>query len=220
MVQLFLIVSISTAWAQCDVPANRSFSNVTAISADLAWDAVAGADSYTINYRVVGVNTWIAADAPSNNFTLTGLLSGTQYVWKVQSVCGEERSSFTVPAIILTTSGPASCPQPVGQSEQSLVDVSVILDWSDVLLATGYVVQYKEISNPTWTEVSTTPSFFNLTGLTAETQYIWKVRSVCNLTEVSKFTQGRVFLTLPECEIPSNLNSSNIMDNSVDLGLG
>lgn len=216
---LLLIWSILSINAQCDIPANRASSNATPISIDLSWDAATGANSYTVFYRVLGATSWISADAPANITTLVGLLSGTTYEWKVQSVCTSGRSSFTIPAILFSTTGPAACATPTTLSVSNVTDVSMLLNWANVTGAVSYIIFYRKISVSTWTQTTSVNSDKNLTGLTPETQYVWKVRAVCAADNslLSKFTKTRVTKTLAVCPTPSNLSATNITDNTADL---
>lgn len=62
-------------------PTNLSSSNVTTTSADLLWDAVANASSYTVK---IGDTEHSSITATS--YSATGLTAGTQYTWTVKAV--------------------------------------------------------------------------------------------------------------------------------------
>ncbi|MDH3708994.1 MAG: fibronectin type III domain-containing protein [Cyclobacteriaceae bacterium] len=214
---VLLMGNITDVLGQCDVPSNLMTTNITGSGADLSWDAVEGAVSYTVLYKVSGAPEWTTETTGTNSLSLTGLFSGTVYTWKVSSDCETESSSFTIPPIRFTTTGSPACRTPENDTEQSLLDTSVTLNWNSVVGAVSYIVFYKELGQVDWVENNTTGSSLNLTGLTPETQYIWKVRSVCDNNLLSPFSQGNTFTTLPTCVTPTNLVAGNIMDNSADL---
>lgn len=78
--------------ATCPVATALSFSNITATSMDLNWDAVASASSgYTVIYGPAGFDPATAgtsANVTTNAYTLTGLSGVTEYDAYVISDCG------------------------------------------------------------------------------------------------------------------------------------
>ena len=80
----------------CDVPLNTSTLNITAVSALLKWDAVAGALNYDVRYRVTGSGIWTNANTTNTSYAATGLTPVTNYEWQVQTNCaGGDSSAFS-----------------------------------------------------------------------------------------------------------------------------
>jgi N-acetylneuraminic acid mutarotase len=82
----------------CIAPTNPNTSNITSASAKLKWDAMAGATKYKVQYKNDSTGApWTAktVNASNTSIVLNNLLAGTQYKWKVRSICGSENSAFS-----------------------------------------------------------------------------------------------------------------------------
>jgi hypothetical protein len=96
---------------------------------------------------------------------------------------------------------------------------SATLNWDDAGV-TSYDIQYRESGTTTWTTVSSATNSYNLTGLTANTTYEFKVRSVCNTP--SNYSSIASFTTLAVNYCASKGNSityeyiSNVQLNGVN----
>lgn len=62
--------------------------------------------------------------------------------------------------------------------------------------AVSYDIQYKAVTDNTFTTTNTTQTTYNLTGLTPGTTYIWMVRANCVANNPSDWTNGCMFRTL------------------------
>lgn len=96
---------------------------------------------------------------------------------------------------------------PQNQSAVSITHNAAILTWDAVPGATSYNVRYKESSAANWTTATTTNTAFPLSGLTAETDYVFAVQAD-NGSEQSSFPQAIPFSTKPapvvgSCAAPS-----------------
>jgi len=71
----------------CSSPASTSILNITTSSANLNWDAANGAMGYVVMYKTATTPDWIYLRTSTTQRILTGLTPGTNYSWKVESVC-------------------------------------------------------------------------------------------------------------------------------------
>lgn len=101
----------------CPYPSTYSVSNITTTSADLNWSAIAGAVSYNVRYKAVAdpttVPTWstpTVVNAPSTTLSVTGLLSGTDYEYQVETDCGSPTFGFGFSTFFSTNCGNTVCP--------------------------------------------------------------------------------------------------------------
>ncbi len=92
----------------CGAVSGLSSSAVTSNSATLAWTAVSGANSYNVQYRVVGAGTWTSTTSASNSKAITGLAASSVYEFQIQSVCTGASSAFSASATF-TTAAVSSC---------------------------------------------------------------------------------------------------------------
>ena len=80
-------------------------NGITSNSLSLKWDALIGASGYYIEYGR-SFDYWLPADTVNtNNYVLTGLLSGTSYTWRVYALFPDDDFSAPVSAGYTSTSG-------------------------------------------------------------------------------------------------------------------
>ncbi|PKF75359.1 endo-beta-N-acetylglucosaminidase H [Chryseobacterium sp. PMSZPI] len=107
------------------------------------------------------------------------LSSGTQTLYGEQTVLNGTLQSWTQGT---------SCDAPIGLYTSNLTGTSVKLNWSAVGTNT-YDIDYKPASATTWTSVATAVSGTSTTisGLTANTDYDWRIRTNCSVKSTYMF---------------------------------
>ncbi|MEY8849392.1 immunoglobulin-like domain-containing protein [Psychroserpens sp. XS_ASV72] len=83
---------------------------------------------------------------------------------------------------------------PSGLAASNIAETTATLSWNSVFGAT-YDVRYREVGASTWTTVSVTGISYNVTNLTALTQYEAQVRSECSGGSNSAYSSSVVFTT-------------------------
>ncbi|MBR4564274.1 MAG: fibronectin type III domain-containing protein [Paludibacteraceae bacterium] len=74
----------------CIKPAGLAISNISASTADLAWEAGASETAWVVQYKAEGAAEWTEKAVSVNpSCTLTGLTASTTYYVQVKSDCGE-----------------------------------------------------------------------------------------------------------------------------------
>ena len=97
----------------------------------------------------------------------------------------------------------ASCSTVTGLSASAILDMSATLNWDAIVSATSYKVQFKASNSSTWSTATTvTNNTLNLGGLTASTQYDWRVRPNCN----GQYSVGQFTTAAPICNAPTGIN--------------
>jgi chitodextrinase len=212
--------------ASCTAPTGLTTTNITANSATFNWTAVSGAANYRVSWHIAGNPTWqtTLVAAPTTSYTATGLASNTQYEWKVKTLCtGGGESDFS-PALAFTTLAGASCTAPAGLTTTSITANSATFNWTAVPGAVNYRVNWHIVGNPVWQTalIAAPATSFTATGLAANTQYEWKVKTLCTNGGESDFSPGVTFTTLaaPACAVPSGLSTTNITTNSATFNWG
>lgn len=92
-----------TVLSACLPPSNLSVSNITPTSAVFSWTENNGSNSWNIEYGMDGFvqgNGTKVNGTTSNPYTLTGLSSGTDYDFYVQSNCGGDKSDWAGPITV------------------------------------------------------------------------------------------------------------------------
>ena len=110
-----------------------------------------------------------------------------------------------------------NCVPPSTLTATNITSVSATLNWSVVPGAISYDVDYKRNTTERWTNIATATAAnsLNLSGLSAQYSYDWRVRANCN----SSSSAYRLAKLTPEypCGTPSGLNTTNITISSATL---
>lgn len=90
----------------CNAPTGLSATNITSTSATCNWGAVAGATTYTLEWKTVASPTWtVVAGLTGTSHNLNGLAASTSYNFRVLAVCSGTPSNYSATATFTTTSG-------------------------------------------------------------------------------------------------------------------
>ena len=199
----------------CNVPSGLNTTAITNNSATLNWASVANALDYTVRYRNIGNPNWTTQTTANLFYNLTGLLSSTIYEWQVQANCSGNNSGFTL-STNFTTTAPPACPVPTGTVTSNITHNSATLSWDAMSGAVNYRVIYRLSSDVNWTGFDVNGTTTTLTGLLPNEEYRWGVRSNCGVSS-SAYSSAVLFTTLPVCNVPSGLNSTNITTNTATV---
>jgi GEVED domain/Fibronectin type III domain len=154
-----------------------------------------------------------------------GDFSGTAFdpadgsFWTFQEWANTGSNWGTQIAHIPVTSVPP-CNVPTGMSTTSIANTTATFNWTAVLGATGYNIQYRVVGTTPWSTGTAATASFNATGLTAGSNYEWQVQTVCSATSTSAFTSSDDFTTTGGCATPTGLSASSITTSSAILGWG
>jgi hypothetical protein len=201
----------TTGTTGCAAPLNLNATNITSTGATLNWSAVQGATGYTVQYKAASASTWTSVNASSTSINISGLTANTSYVWQVKASCSPGYST----QVNFATTGTTGCAAPLNLNATNITSTGATLNWSAVQGATGYTVQYKTASASTWTSVNASSTSINISGLAANTSYVWKVKASCSpgySTQVNFATTGTT-----GCAAPLNLNATNITSTGATL---
>ncbi len=92
----------SNVTCNATTPTSLAVANVSDSSAQVSWDAVAGA-SYDVRYKITSGSTWTTTTSGSTSFTLNGLSVETQYEVQVRSKCSDGSTSNYTSSVNFTT---------------------------------------------------------------------------------------------------------------------
>ena len=191
-------ITCNTPTALAATPANTS--------AVLNW-ASTGAASYQIQIKPLGSTTWTTVTSTANSKTISGLTACTNYEYKVASVCSNTLSSAYSTAFGFQTTGCVNtCNTPTALAATP-ANTSAVLNWASTGAA-SYQIQYKLATATTWTTVTSTANSKTISGLTACTNYEYKVASVCSNTLSSTYSTAFGFQTtgcVNTCNTPTAL---------------
>ncbi|MCJ7932762.1 MAG: fibronectin type III domain-containing protein [Chryseobacterium sp.] len=171
---------------KCDpAPPTFTVNNITANSALITWSFAVNSN-YVLRWRKVGVAGWpnptiSLPAAPANTYTLGGLDPSTTYEVQIASQCvGETTPNPYSNPKVFTTERTCELP-PSGLTITQLFPTWAEIKWDPFPGAT-YVLKYRKVGVPSWTEVSTSNNVYTLTGLTELTKYEMQVANICHGT--------------------------------------
>ena len=176
-------------------PVNLQARNITAISVDLDWDIVIGAEYYQIlgsgNITIIGTKAKIA-----------GLEARSEYSYSVLacniSGCSAESDRLTVVTVPL---------KPVNLQARNITAISVDLDW-DIVIG----VEYYQILGSG--DITIMGAKAKIAGLEAGSEYSYSVLA-CNISGCSAESDRLTVVTVPLK--PVNLQARNIIATSISL---
>ncbi|MFN4254212.1 MAG: fibronectin type III domain-containing protein [Saprospiraceae bacterium] len=185
----------------CARPVGLLAANATGTSADLSWDAVPTAVSYTVVVEN-GQNNLnpfsVSASVTGTNYTIAGLTAGLNYKFKVRAHCSDGKKSNWSAWKQFNSSNAAPCTTPAGLAATSGTPGEATLTWGAVGGAQAYIIKVERGSgnpNPFNLLDTVTTNSLTVTGLVPGLNYKFKVRSLCFGGNTTAWTAWYVFAT-------------------------
>lgn len=168
----------------CSQPSNLNATPLTLSSVSLSWSAIQEAFNYTVQYRLSTSAAWTTTGpVTGTQLTLTGLLAGATYQWRVRASCSTYSSIaiFTLGSGSGGGGGSTSCSAPSNTNTDFVSPTSAQVSWEPQGGALNYTVQYRLSTRATYTTVGivTTPNA-TITGLMPGREYVWRVKANCS----------------------------------------
>ena len=205
----------------CILPDPLSVENITSTGATLKWTNVPNVISYTVEYYPVAQpndKTSTIVGAGNSEINATGLIPDTQYQFRVQANCEDNKvSGFTFPKDFKTNKDLTVCNRPTTVAIDDVRQTTARVIWSAVEGAFSYRVCARKAGETNCNVFDNTVQVtsLNLTGLQPETQYEVFITTDCGGI-LSETTPTRTFTTppvVPPCPTPQNVKITNISTN-------
>ncbi len=208
----------------CSSPSNLEAVVTSATSATLSWSAIEGAFYYTVQYRRNNLGAWQnAGSVTGTSISIANLVANSEYGWRVKASCSVYSSVALFNTGIIGGGGSASCSSPSNTETTNITTTSAVANWEAVAGALNYTVQYRlELGTAYVTVGVVTSPTATITGLAANTQYVWRVKANC-----SPYGSDVQFSTLAgagggtgggggvsSCSPPSNTNTVSVTSSS------
>ena len=196
------------------VSPTSGITNLDATSAiPLAWNAVAGATSYGVQVATASsfATPVLTDNTGSSPYAITGntLEGNTQYYWRVNATNAAGTSAWSPPRVFHTgMQGPLPSDPYSSYSDRNhrlnattVSATRIDLAWgSDGLHTLGFKIEREKTTGGTWAQIATVGptilTYSNTTGLTANTQYSYRVRAY-NAVGNSNYSNTDSAWTLP-----------------------
>jgi hypothetical protein len=161
----------------CSPAINLSSLSITTNSANLQWDSVTNASSYTVEYKLTSQANWVALINTTAISAGVGSLSpNTQYDWRVKTLC--QNGNVSTSSTTTFTTLPGACSDPTGLVATPS-STSSYVSWNPVTGALSYTLWYYNVSIG-WVSQNLQTNYSNITGLTPNTTYDCYVQANCS----------------------------------------
>ena len=202
------VVDTMTVEHPCAVPTNLTATNVTLHGATLGWtNGEEGQNAWEIAINGTNYSDTIAVQ--ENPYTVSGLVNGVTYSFSVRAVCSEtNKSAWSAPQSFTTT----SCGVVTNVNHTAVTDSSAVITWTAPAGATTFEMEYgpKDFAQGAGTTVSNiNGTTYTITGLRANRDYDVYVRTVCDESTTSLWSDVHTFHTQEGTGI-DDVNSANI----------
>ncbi len=218
-----------SATLPCPSPSSLGASNITQTSARLSWmsGGISISNNWDVEYSLsgftLGSGTRISTTTPS--YTVSGLTPGRSYQFYVRDSCGIGHvSSWAGPDAFITLSVPLPCPSPSSLGASNITQTNARLSWitGGISISNNWDMEYglSGFTLGSGIRISTTISFYTVSGLTSGQSYQFYVRDSCGVGHVSSWAGPYTFTTLSAtlpCPSPSSLGASNITQTGARL---
>ncbi|MDR2804822.1 MAG: fibronectin type III domain-containing protein [Dysgonamonadaceae bacterium] len=172
--------TVKTVEITCLAPTNLVADLLAYNSATLSWEGAAS--KYELSWAQTG-NDWTVAVVEGKSYNLIDLIPQTAYQAKVRAICAATDTSAYTDVYSFTTPAIPACPIPTGLSAGSINDHSAILSWTADAANTSWDLRYRSGTSSSSIDVEgLAVSWYELTGLTANTVYLWQVKAHCAST--------------------------------------
>jgi transcriptional regulator CtsR len=189
-------------------------------SVNLTWRDNANNElGYRIESKIGSTGTYelVTTLGPNTtSTTITHLLEGTQYYFRLQGVNAGGRSAYSNEKSVTTI-----LTSPGSLTAQALSSSQVLLNWTDrSATESGFKIERSPVTNTNYTEIATvgpnTTSFTD-SGLSEATKYWYRVRAY-NADTTSDYSNERQVTTLHNIPAPpSGLTITSLLSNKVTL---
>jgi len=133
----------------------------------------------------------VPASALSGNTTMRVSMKYNGVPTACESFSYGEVEDYTVN---ITEGAPEVCTVPTSLTASSIGETSATLSWSSESAANDYTVRIRVNGTSSWTTLASSSNSTGVSGLSAETQYEWQVRSNCSSSN-SAYSSSSFFTT-------------------------
>ena len=181
----------------CGLPTLNAPSAISGNGATVNWNGTT--DSiYQVMFKPATSGTWSSpVNTISTSRALQNLMVNTAYDYRVRSVCTGNDASTWVSGQFTTNGG---CGLPIINATTNINGNSAIVNWTS-MSDSVHQISFKPATSSIWSQQTLAPgTSFQLTGLSVNTIYNFRLRSICKNGDISNWVTG-TFTTNSGCPI-------------------
>lgn len=185
------LLTAACANDECFIPFALNVEQNTPSSYTLSWEGWSGDESFNLQFRELGEDTWTTISGlAENNFDLSDLELCLEMEFRVQAVCEQDESPFSEP-LSWTTDGCCDAPFLV---LAGATDESATLEWEPITAAESYTIRYRKIQEEEWIELADLTSIeTTVSDLELCAEYEAQIMSHCSNEEQSGYSPSLQF---------------------------
>lgn len=175
---------------ECSPLTGLVVSNISTSGATVAWNAVSGISSYSIEYKPTSSGAYTSVNANSSSINLSGLTANTSYDVRVRYTCTNGTTADYATTAFTTESSGGSCNAVTGLSVSGVTSSGATISWNAVSGVSSYSVGYKLASSSTYTTINTNSNSTSLSGLSAGSGYDVRVNYTCSNGQTAPYASS------------------------------
>ena len=209
----------TTIALSCGVVSGLTASKISSSSADLSWSLPSNTNltDYSFQYKLTSSTTWISgANITKTTASLTGLSANSTYDYAVRANCNDGTGLYIYSQFTTLQ----FCGDVTGLAASAITNTTATLSWASLGGAVSYRVEYKLNTSTTWTtaNAAATTTSINITGLTANSLYDYRVQANCSASTGSFIgAQFTTTNTIAPCGNVTGLAASSITTSGATL---
>ena len=177
--------------SSCPIPFDVQAENITDVETTITWSMVDTVVSINARYKPVNETEWDTLEDVSSPLQLTELMGCTEYEIEFQSVCSDSTTDYQSNTHFETD---GCCILPA-EINVAAVGADIDMDWTFVLAADYYVIQFRPQGTQDWLEEATPNNSYIIHDLTPCTYYEIRLQTSCDTSETG-FSETQTIRTL------------------------
>ena len=200
----------------CGVPNVPKANSITSNEVTLTWNAVTGANAYSVAYKSFSATTWIQVNTTTNTLKISALQPNTIYQAKVQTNCNGILSTASNLLTFATINVP--CLAPTNLKITNITNTTATVAWTQNSNITLNTINYRKKGTTAWFSVLPTTTNYTLQNLVAGTVYEIQILAACGNTAATPLS-GTFTTTAPlqSCGTPTSVSVNSIGETNATI---
>ena len=204
-----------------NIPRSVIASSTSPTAVSVTWEvpsAGGSVDAYEVEYKLASASDWTAATDVTSPSEITGLTASTDYNFRVRATGAGGESNWVEVDATTQDIPPPDDPESVEATATSTTAISVT--WTAPSAGgpvSAYEVEYKLASASDWTAATDVTSPSEITGLTASTDYNFRVRATGAGGESDWVTANATTQDIQPPNGPRTIAASGVDEDSIRI---